>query len=140
MKILVVEDEKKTGSYLRTRRNASGTRQLVGPGGVTAFRQTGSGLVLTARDTVEDRVKGLEAGADDYLAKPFAFAELLARVRTLLRRGSSRQPDTLPVGDLEIDLVPHKGLRAGRRLDLTLRNSRCCRYWRAAEGRCSSEP
>lgn len=76
-------------------------------------------LLLTARDAVEDRVKGLEAGADDYLVKPFAFSELLARVRSLLRRGPARQPEVLRIADLEIDPVRHKAQRSGRRLDLT---------------------
>jgi two-component system copper resistance phosphate regulon response regulator CusR len=76
-------------------------------------------LLLTARDAVEDRVKGLQAGADDYLVKPFAFAELLARVRTLLRRSPIRQPETLRIADLEIDFSAHRAARAGRRLDLT---------------------
>jgi two-component system copper resistance phosphate regulon response regulator CusR len=76
-------------------------------------------LFLTAKDAVPDRVKGLELGADDYLVKPFAFSELLARVRTLLRRGPGRQPETVQVADLEIDLVRHKVTRAGKRLELT---------------------
>ena len=62
-------------------------------------------LFLTARDDVQDRIKGLELGADDYLVKPFAFSELLARVRSLLRRGSTRQPLTLQVADLELVTV-----------------------------------
>src|SRR5205807_460341 len=74
---------------------------------------------LTARDAVQDRVKGLELGADDYLVKPFAFSELLARVRSVLRRSPARQPETLRVVDLEIDLTRHRASRAGRRLDLT---------------------
>ncbi len=76
-------------------------------------------LFLTARDAVEDRIKGLELGADDYLVKPFVFSELLARVRTILRRGPLRQPDVLTIGDLVIDLVRHKATRAHQRLDLT---------------------
>ncbi len=76
-------------------------------------------LFLTARDAVDDRVRGLELGADDYLVKPFAFAEFLARVRSLLRRGPGRQPESLQVADLEIDLVRLKATRAGRPLDLT---------------------
>ncbi|MCL5034743.1 MAG: heavy metal response regulator transcription factor [Bacteroidetes bacterium] len=76
-------------------------------------------LFLTAKDSVQDRVKGLELGADDYLVKPFAFSELLARVRTVLRRGPVRQPDTLSVADLEIDLLGHRAARQGTKLDLT---------------------
>lgn len=76
-------------------------------------------LFLTARDVVQDRVKGLELGADDYLVKPFAFSELLARVRSVLRRGPSRHSDVLRVGDLEIDVTRHHAFRDGRKLDLT---------------------
>lgn len=77
-------------------------------------------LFLTARDSVEDRVKGLEVGADDYLVKPFAFAELLARVRTLLRRGSAPAADALlKIVDLELDLARRKVTRAGRRIHLS---------------------
>jgi two-component system, OmpR family, copper resistance phosphate regulon response regulator CusR len=76
-------------------------------------------LVLTARDAVADRVKGLELGADDYLVKPFAFSELLARVRSVLRRTAGTVVETLRVADLEIDLVRHRALRGNRRLDLT---------------------
>jgi len=75
-------------------------------------------LVLTARDEVDDRVRGLDVGADDYLPKPFAFAELLARVRALLRRGSAR-PSLIRVDDLHIDLLSRKVERAGVRIDLT---------------------
>ncbi len=76
-------------------------------------------IFLTARDAVHDRVKGLELGADDYLVKPFAFSELLARVRSILRRGVTRQSTILKVADLEMDLVRHRAIRAGRVLDLT---------------------
>ena len=78
-------------------------------------------LFLTARDAVEDRVRGLELGADNYLLKPFAFSELLARVRSVLRRGSARQPDTVRVAGLELDSVRHRAARDGVRLDLTPR-------------------
>lgn len=75
-------------------------------------------LFLTARDAVEERVKGLELGADDYLVKPFAFSELLARLRSLTRRGRQEQSDVVRVADLEIQIGSHKAQRAGRRLDL----------------------
>lgn len=152
MKILIVEDEAKTGSYLRQGLAEAGfSVDLVRDGmdGVHAglteaydlvvldvmlpgldgwqvlqtLRRAGKEtpvLFLTARDSVDDRVKGLELGADDYLVKPFAFSELLARVRTLLRRGSrSKEADVLQVADLELDLLRRRVSRAGRRVDLT---------------------
>jgi two-component system, OmpR family, copper resistance phosphate regulon response regulator CusR len=76
-------------------------------------------LLLTARDSVQDRVKGLKLGADDYLVKPFAFSELLARIHSILRRGPARQSEIICIADLEIDLVRHKAVRGGKRLDLT---------------------
>jgi two-component system copper resistance phosphate regulon response regulator CusR len=77
-------------------------------------------LFLTARDGVDDRVKGLELGADDYLIKPFAFSELLARVRTLLRRGTSASAQTtMKMADLEVDLLKRRATRNGKRIDLT---------------------
>ncbi len=76
-------------------------------------------VMLTARDSVPDRVRGLELGADDYLTKPFAFSELVARIRSVLRRGAKRLPEQLRVADLQIDLFAHKASRAGRRLDLS---------------------
>ena len=156
MKILIIEDEPKTGAYLR--------QGLTEAGFVTDLAQTGTDglhlalqgehdlvvldvmlpglngwqvlqalrgqglhmpvLFLTARDEVQDRVKGLELGADDYLVKPFSFAELLARVRTLLRRGrgagsASADTPTLRVADLELDLLRRRVSRAGKRIDLT---------------------
>lgn len=152
MKMLIVEDEPKTGDYLR--------QGLIEAGFVADLARTGTDglhlaltgdydllildvmlpglngwqlletlrrsdnalpvLFLTARDQVEDRVKGLELGADDYLVKPFAFSELLARVRTLLRRGkSSLEPTVLRVADLELDLLRRRVQRGGRRIDLT---------------------
>jgi len=76
-------------------------------------------LMLTARDSVYERVRGFELGADDYLVKPFAFSELLARVRSLLRRSAPRPQETIRMADLEIDLLRHRATRAGQRLDLT---------------------
>src|SRR5579884_45036 len=76
-------------------------------------------LFLTARDSVQDRVKGLELGADDYLVKPFAFSELLARIHSILRRSPVRQPEILRIADLEIDLLRHRAMRGGKPLDLT---------------------
>jgi two-component system copper resistance phosphate regulon response regulator CusR len=76
-------------------------------------------LFLTARDEVQDRVKGLELGADDYLVKPFAFVELVARIRTLLRRAPLREDDLLCIGDMEIDVVARKVRRQGRPVLLT---------------------
>jgi two-component system copper resistance phosphate regulon response regulator CusR len=151
MKILVVEDEPKTGSYLKQGLSESGfTVDLARDGNdavhvattddydlvvldvmlpgrdgwsvLRALRDAGKSmpvLFLTARDRVEDRVKGLELGADDYLIKPFAFSELLARVRTLLRRGKTLEPDVLRIADMELDLYRRRATRGGRRIDLT---------------------
>jgi two-component system copper resistance phosphate regulon response regulator CusR len=76
-------------------------------------------LFLTARDRVEDRVRGLELGADDYLVKPFAFSELLARIRALARRGKQQEPDILRIADLEVHLLRRRVERGGSRIDLT---------------------
>ncbi len=98
--------------------------KLDGWGVLQALRAAGKGtpiLFLTARDQVEDRVRGLDLGADDYLVKPFAFSELLARARTVLRRGEGKsvEPSILRIGDLELDPVRRRVIRAGQRLDLT---------------------
>lgn len=154
MKILVVEDEEKTGAYLRQGLSEAGfVVDLVANGfdglhmalnesyaliildvmlpGIDGWqilqgiRRAGKEtpvLFLTALDPVEDRVKGLELGADDYLVKPFAFSELLARVRTLLRRGAkSKEAEQLRVADLELDLLRRRVSRAGTRIDLTVK-------------------
>lgn len=76
-------------------------------------------LLLTARDSVHERVRGFELGADDYLVKPFAFSELLARVRSRLRRIPARPQNVVRMADLEVDLLRHRATRAGQRLDLT---------------------
>jgi len=91
---------------------------------LTALRKRGVEtpvLVLTARDTVDDRVQGLDCGADDYLVKPFAFAELLARIRALLRRGRMDQVLKLKHDDLEMDLVARTAARGSRSLELTVK-------------------
>ncbi len=152
MKILVVEDEVKTGDYLRqglaeagfvvdlARDGRDGLHaaltadyeltilDVMLPGidgwsvlrGIRAAGKEMPVLFLTARDQVDDRVRGLELGADDYLIKPFAFAELLARVRTLLRRGGkSREAELLRAADLELDPLRRRVTRSGKRIDLT---------------------
>ena len=85
-------------------------------------------LILTARDGLEDRVLGLDLGADDYLIKPFALAELLARIRALLRRGRSLEVLRLKTGDLELDLVTRRAVRGDRLLDLTVREFELLEY------------
>ena len=152
MKILVVEDEPKTGTYLKQGLVEAGFVVDLATNGVDGLhlastesyelaildvmlpgidgwqvlqgmRRAGKEmpvLFLTARDQVEDRVKGLELGADDYLVKPFAFSELLARVRTLLRRGAkAKDAEYLRVADMELDLLRRRVTRAGKRIDLT---------------------
>lgn len=151
MKILIIEDEPKTASYLRKGLQETGFVTDVAENGEDGIHLALSGrydlvildvmlpkrdgwsvladlrrrqldapvLFLTARDAVHDRVKGLELGADDYLVKPFAFSELLARVRTILRRGPTSQPSLLRIADLEIDLARHRAARGGKVLDLT---------------------
>jgi two-component system response regulator MprA len=86
-------------------------------------------LLLTARDRVPDRVAGLDAGADDYLVKPFAFDELLARIRALLRRAGSEPLEALTFADLTLDTVTHEVRRAGRSIDLTLTEYQLLEYF-----------
>ena len=108
--------------------------QLPGRDGLeilTALRRQGTStpvLVVTARDAIESRVQGLDLGADDYLVKPFALPELLARVRALLRRGRPDQALRLKVTDLELDLLTRRVLRAGRPIDLTAREFELLEY------------
>ena len=92
-------------------------------------------LMLTARDTVADKVAGLDRGADDYLTKPFAFEELLARIRALLRRGSPLSPSTLRVADLELDLVTRAVTRAGTRIELTAKEFALLEFFLRNPGR-----
>jgi len=91
-------------------------------------------LVLTARDTLADRVTGLDTGADDYLVKPFAFAEVVARMRALLRRGRTSGATRLSLADLEMDLVARKVTRAGKKVELTLREFELLEYLLRYEG------
>ncbi|MBW8457450.1 MAG: heavy metal response regulator transcription factor [Thiobacillus sp.] len=152
MKILIVEDEPKTGDYLKQGLSEAGfvtdlardgwdglelaktehydlmILDVMLPGingwqvleGVRLAGVDMPVLFLTARDQVEDRVKGLELGADDYLVKPFAFAELLARVRSLVRRGyGGLESAVLKAADLELDLLRRRAKRAGRKIELT---------------------
>ena len=152
MKILIVEDEPKTGDYLRQGLTEAGYVVDLVRDGFDGLHLAAGGdydlvildvmlpgldgwqllsgirrkdpdlpvLFLTARDQVDDRVKGLELGADDYLIKPFAFAERLARLRTLLRRGrATSEPTVLRMADLELDLLRRRVLRGGRRIELT---------------------
>jgi heavy metal response regulator len=86
-------------------------------------------LILTARDSVEDRVRGLNGGCDDYLTKPFAFAELLARIRALLRREKLEKEPLLKVGDLTLSLVTHKVVRKGKEIELTSKEYALLEYF-----------
>jgi two-component system copper resistance phosphate regulon response regulator CusR len=151
MRILVVEDEIKTASYLKKGLSENGfmvDTASTGSEGISLIknyhydllildvmlpdyngwniireaRQQGCQtpvIFLTARDSVNDRVYGLELGADDYLVKPFAFSELLARIRTILRRGPVRLNEILSVADLELDLKRMRATRNGKTIDLT---------------------
>src|SRR5215471_20190793 len=92
-------------------------------------------LLLTARDTLADKVAGLDQGADDYLTKPFAFEELLARVRALLRRGAPTQPTTLTLADLSLDPVTHQVTRANQKIDLTAKEFALLEFFLRNPGR-----
>jgi len=104
---------------------------------LTALRSKGVKtpvLVLTARDALQDRVAGLDSGADDYLVKPFAFAELLARIRALMRRGRTAESPRLAVGDLMMDLITRKVTRGGQPVELTVREFELLEYLMRYEG------
>jgi two-component system, OmpR family, copper resistance phosphate regulon response regulator CusR len=108
---------------------------------LSALRQLGVKtpvLLLTAKDAVEDRVRGLDAGADDYLVKPFAFAELQARIRALMRRGIADSLKKLKTADLEIELSRHEVSRGGTKLDLTIREYELLEYLMRNAGRVMS--
>jgi two-component system copper resistance phosphate regulon response regulator CusR len=92
-------------------------------------------LMLTARDTVDDRVQGLDSGADDYLVKPFEFKELLARVRALLRRAREFRPHVLQVADLTLNTASHTATRSGRRIGLTAKEYALLEYFATHQGR-----
>jgi two-component system copper resistance phosphate regulon response regulator CusR len=92
-------------------------------------------LMLTARDAIEDRVKGLDSGADDYLSKPFDFKELLARVRALLRRAKDLRPEILEVADLTLDTADHTVIRRGRRISLTAKEYSLLEFFMLREGK-----
>lgn len=151
MRVLIVEDERKTAHYLRQGLAENGfvadvayrgddglhlaltedydlvILDVLVPGqdgwsvlaGIRRGPRQTPVLMLTARDAVADRVRGLELGADDYLVKPFAFSELVARVRSILRRGSGHHSDVVHVADLDIDPVRRRVTRGRCRLDLT---------------------
>lgn len=96
-------------------------------------------LMLTARDTLEDRIRGLDVGADDYLVKPFAFDELSARIRSLLRRDPGRSGAVLRVGDVELDTARHRAVRGDRVLDLTAKEFALLRYFMSNPGEVISQ-
>lgn len=151
MKIMIVEDDQKTASFIEKGLRQSGFSTVHAADGqsgleklraeefdlaivdvmlpkmngialIEALRESGIGipvLVLSAKDTVQDKIRGLQAGSDDYLAKPFAFAELLARIQALLRRSTTgTEPTVLRYADLAIDLLSHKVTRDGQKIDI----------------------
>jgi DNA-binding response OmpR family regulator len=167
MRVLVVEDEKKTASFIRKALQSEGFAadvldngndglaaaettpfdvivldiMLPGRDGLTVLRELRQRkisipvLLLTARGEVDQRVEGLNAGADDYLSKPFALAELIARVRALGRRGVEARPVVLHVADLTLDTVTHEAHRAGTRIELAPREYRLLEFLMRSPGR-----
>jgi DNA-binding response OmpR family regulator len=167
MRVLVVEDEKKTASFIRKALQAEGFAvdvchngedawaaarttsfdaivldiMLPGRDGLSLVRQlrqresTTPVLLLSARGEVNERVEGLNSGADDYLPKPFVIAELVARVRALGRRGSESKPTVLHVGDLTLDTVTREAQRGGAAIELTAREYRLLEFLMRSAGR-----
>jgi DNA-binding response OmpR family regulator len=167
MRILVVEDEKKTASFIRKALQAEGFAvdvchngedalsapavtpydvivldiMLPGRDGLSLLRhwrqnrQSTPVLLLSARGEVNERVEGLNIGADDYLPKPFALVELIARVRALTRRSGENKSVVLKVADLSLDTVTHLAERGGKRIELTAREYRLLEYLMRSAGR-----
>src|SRR5882724_5395594 len=170
MRVLVVEDEKKTASFVRKALQAEGFAvdvchngdegfaaartapydaiildvRLPGRDGLSVLRRLRERqnptpvLLLSARGEVNERVEGLNAGADDYLPKPFVIAELVARVRALGRRGSESRSATLRVGDLSLDTISRQAERGGVKIDLTVREYRLLEFLMRSAGRICS--
>ena len=170
MRVLVVEDEKKTASFIRKALQAEGFAvdvcpdgnegltaasttpfdiivldiMLPGRDGLSVLRQMREFgvrtpvLVLTARGAISERVEGMNAGADDYLAKPFALAELIARIRALIRRGAETKSTVLQVGDLTLDTISREVRRAGKVIDLAPREYRLLEFLMRSPGRARS--
>jgi two-component system copper resistance phosphate regulon response regulator CusR len=165
VRILVVEDEPKSGDYLQNGLTESGYVVDLARSGVDGLhmalqfdydaivldvmmpqmdgwqvlqklREHGDTpvLFLSARGELQDRIKGLDLGADDYLVKPFSFAELLARLRTLMRRGPSRQEELLAVGDLQIDVLKRRVVRGGTRVTLTNKEFALLQFFMTNQG------
>lgn len=169
MRILVVEDDRKTGGFIASTLRADGFAvdllcdgdealgmirttpfdavvldiMLVGRDGLSVLKEMRAGgnqtpvLLLSARGQVNERVHGLNLGADDYLPKPFSLEELLARVRALVRRGEA-EPTLLRVGDLTMETCTHAVERGGRKIQLTAREYRLLEYLMRSEGRACS--
>ena len=167
MRVLVVEDEKKTASFIRKALQAEGFTvdvchdgeealaaaanapydsivldiMLPGRDGLSLLKQLRSQknqapvLLLSARGAVNERIEGLNAGADDYLPKPFVIAELVARVRALGRRGSESKSTLLQVADLTLDTISHRAQRGGKSFDLTAREFRLLEFLMRSSGR-----
>jgi DNA-binding response OmpR family regulator len=167
MRVLVVEDQKKTASFIRKALEAEGFTvdvchngenafaaatatafdgivldiMLPGSDGLSVLRRLREQkdqtpvLLLSARGAVNERIEGLNAGADDYLPKPFAVAELVARVRALSRRGGESKSTTLRIADLSLDTILHQAQRGGKTFDLTTREFRLLEFLMRSAGR-----